>query len=77
MEVLFVGADLSSCQFIECCLKTADFRYATLTRAVITGCTVESTRFKYALVDRFVFSNNSCYGQEAGQEDFDTFHFFT
>ncbi|RSK41102.1 pentapeptide repeat-containing protein [Hymenobacter perfusus] len=71
MEVLFVSSDLSNCQFIECCLKTADFRYANLTKAVVTGCTIESTRFQHAVVDGFVFSHNSAYGQDSGQEDFD------
>jgi uncharacterized protein YjbI with pentapeptide repeats len=77
LNVNFVRADLSDCQFVDCNLKTADFRYSNLTNASITGCTVESTSFSDSLVRGFVFSGNSVYGQDAGQEDFDTFHHFT
>ena len=73
LNVNFIRANLTGCRFIECSLKTADFRYANLTHAIIQGCTVESTRFSDAIVDGFVFSENSAYSQESGQEDFDSF----
>jgi uncharacterized protein YjbI with pentapeptide repeats len=77
LNVNFIHTDLTGCRFIECSLKTADFRYANLTRAIIQGCTVESTRSSNAIVAGFVFSENSVYGQEVGQEDFDSFIHFT
>ena len=76
-NVSFLRADLSSCQFIDCDLKTADFRQSNLTNASMIGCTVESTRFADAIVTGFVFNHNSVYSQDASQVDFDTFHFFT
>ncbi|RSK47484.1 pentapeptide repeat-containing protein [Hymenobacter rigui] len=76
-NLAFVQANLSGCRFLECNLKTADFRNTNLQQATITGCTVESTRFEGAEVEGFVFSENSVYGQNAGQEEFNTFHHFT
>jgi uncharacterized protein YjbI with pentapeptide repeats len=77
LNVNFVRVDLSGCQFVDCNLKTADLRYSNLTNASITGCTVESTSFSDSIVQGFIFSGNSVYGQDAGQEDFDSFHLFT
>jgi uncharacterized protein YjbI with pentapeptide repeats len=76
-NVGFLRADLSNCQFIDCNLKTADFRHANLTNASMIGCAVESTRFADATVTGFVFNRNSVYSQDASQVDFDTFHLFT
>lgn len=76
-NLAFVQADLSGCRFLECNLKTADFRNANLQQATITGCTVESSQFEGAVVEGLVFSENSVYGQTAGQEEFNTFHRFT
>jgi uncharacterized protein YjbI with pentapeptide repeats len=76
-NVSFLQADLSGCQFIDCDLKTADFRQSNLTNASMIGCTVESTRFADAIVTGFVFNHNSVYSQDASQVDFDTFHLFT
>jgi uncharacterized protein YjbI with pentapeptide repeats len=69
-NVDFRNANLSYCQFIDCNLKATDFSFANLQSASITGCTIESTCFKGALVDKFVFHDNSAYGHSIGQEDF-------
>jgi uncharacterized protein YjbI with pentapeptide repeats len=72
-NVSFLRADLSGCHFIDCDLKTADFRQSNLTNASIIGCTVESTRFADAIVTGFVFNHNSAYSQDTGQKDFSDF----
>ncbi|WP_400190415.1 pentapeptide repeat-containing protein [Hymenobacter sp. B81] len=76
LNVDFIRADLTSCQFLECSLKTADFSHSNLTNATIQGCTVEDTRFSQAIVTGFVFEQNSAYGQDTGQQDFDDFIYF-
>jgi uncharacterized protein YjbI with pentapeptide repeats len=72
-NVSFLRADLSDCQFIDCDLKTADFRHSNLTNASIVGCTVESTCFRNAILTGFVFNHNSAYSQDTSQTDFDDF----
>jgi uncharacterized protein YjbI with pentapeptide repeats len=72
-NVSFLRADLSDCHFVDCNLKTADFRHSNLSNASIVGCTVESTRFRDAILTEFVFNHNSSYSQDTGQTDFDDF----
>jgi uncharacterized protein YjbI with pentapeptide repeats len=72
-NVSFLRADLSDCHFVDCDLKTADFRHSNLSNASIVGCTVESTRFRDAILTGFVFNHNSAYSQDTGQTDFDDF----
>ena len=70
LNVDFSKSDLTDTKFIDCDLKTTDFSNCNLTRASITGCTVESSVYTDAIIDEFVFDNNSAYSQVTGQDDF-------
>ncbi len=64
----FMNTNLSNCKFIECNIKTTDFRGANLTNALIMECSVESTRYKGSKMDGFIFENNYFMGNIVGQE---------
>jgi uncharacterized protein YjbI with pentapeptide repeats len=64
----FTNTNLSNCKFIDCNIKTTDFRGANLTNALIMQCSVESTRYKGSKMDGFIFENNYFMGNTVGQE---------
>ncbi|NQX85132.1 MAG: pentapeptide repeat-containing protein [Flavobacteriaceae bacterium] len=67
----FRNADLSYTKFIKSNIKTCDFRNAYLTNGLMENVSFESTRFKGAKVDGFIFKDNHCHSVEGiGQIEF-------
>ena len=64
----FTNTNLTNAKFINSNIKTSDFRRANLTNAYMTGCNMESTRFKDSIRVDFIFENNFCMGRVVGQE---------
>ncbi len=71
LYVSFRGANLKNARFINGGVKTCDFREADLTNARFEFVCIEGIQFARAITDGVYFDNNSCYGQNATQADFD------
>ncbi len=67
----FRNSNLSNTKFIKSNIKTCDFRNADLTNGLMENVSFESTRFKGAKIDGFIFNNNYSYSVEGiGQTEF-------
>lgn len=67
----FRNSNLSNTKFIKSNIKTSDFRNANLTDGLMENVSFESTRFKGAKTDGFIFNDNYCHSaEEIGQSDF-------
>lgn len=72
----FISADLRNAnlrdtKFIGGNVKTSDFRLADLTNGLMEKVSFESTKFKRAKMENFIFKDNYCYSAEGiGQDDF-------
>ena len=73
LYVSFRKANLRNAQFLNGGIKTCDFREADLTNANFECVCIESTRFAGAKTDGVYFNNNSSYGQNATQADFEKY----
>ena len=71
LYVCFVRANLRNARFINGGVKTCDFRNADLTNAHFENVCVESVQFAGAKTEGVYFDNNSSYGQNVRQKDFD------
>ena len=67
----FRNSDLSNTKFIKCNVKTSDFRNSDLTNSLMENVAFESTKFKGAIIEKFIFKNNCCHSEEGiGQDEF-------
>jgi uncharacterized protein YjbI with pentapeptide repeats len=71
LYVSFRNANLKNAKFLNGGIKTCDFREADLTNAWFEGVCIESTLFAGAITINTYFNNNSAYGQNVTQADFD------
>lgn len=71
LYISFRKANLKNAKFINGGIKTCDFRDADLTNARFENVCIESAQFARAKTDGIYFDNNSCYGQNVTQADFD------
>jgi uncharacterized protein YjbI with pentapeptide repeats len=71
LYVNFRKANLKNAQFLQGGIKTCDFREADLTNARFEYVCIENAQFARSITDGVYFNNNSCYGQNATQADFD------
>ena len=71
MYVSFRNANLTNAKFINGSIKTCDFREANLTNARFENLCIESSQFARAKTDGVYFDNNSAYGQNVTQQDFE------
>jgi uncharacterized protein YjbI with pentapeptide repeats len=71
LYISFRKANLKNAKFINGGIKTCDFREADLTNARFEYVCIESAKFARAKTIGIYFNNNSCYGQNVTQSDFD------
>lgn len=72
LYISFRKANLKNAKFLSGGIKTCDFREADLTNARFEGVCVESAQFAHAIIANTYFDNNSAYGQNVTQADFDS-----
>jgi uncharacterized protein YjbI with pentapeptide repeats len=70
LYISFRGANLRNAKFLNGGVKTCDFREADLTNSRFENVCVESAQFARAKKDNIFFDNNSSYGQNVTQADF-------
>jgi len=71
LYISFRKANLKNAKFLNGGIKTCDFREADLTNARFENVCIESAQFARAKTDGIYFDNNSSYGQNVTQVDFD------
>jgi uncharacterized protein YjbI with pentapeptide repeats len=71
LYISFRGANLRNAKFLNGGIKTCDFREANLTNTRFENVCIESAQFARAIIDGIYFDNNSSYGQNVTQADFD------
>ena len=71
LYISFRKANLRNAKFLNGGIKTCDFREADLTNARFENVCVESSQFARAKTVGIYFDNNSAYGQNVSQADFD------
>ena len=71
LYISFRNANLKNAKFLNSGVKTCDFREADLTNARFENVCIESTQFARSKTNGIYFNNNSVYGQNVTQSDFD------
>ncbi len=71
LYISFRKANLRNAKFLNGGIKTCDFREADLTNARFENVSIESTQFARSKTDGVYFNNNSAYGQNVTQADFE------
>lgn len=67
----FRNSNLSNTKFIQSTINASDFRNSDLTNGLMENVSFESTKFKGAKTDGFIFNDNYCYTAEGiGQNEF-------
>jgi len=71
LNISFRKTNLKNAKFLNGGIKTCDFRESDLTNALFENVCIESAQFARAKTDGIYFDNNSAYGQNVTQADFD------
>ena len=71
LYISFRKANLRNAKFLNGGVKTCDFREADLTNARFENVCIESAQFARSKTDGIYFNDNSSYGQNVTQADFD------
>lgn len=71
LYISFRKANLRNSKFLNGGIKTCDFREADLTNARFENVCIENAQFARAKTDGIYFDNNSSYGKNVTQADFD------